>query len=234
MRLITVRVLALTMVLASSVQAAPRNDGARAETKEAAREEWRQGNTAYNLGHYPDAVQHYEAAYTLVQDPAFLFNIAQSYRLANLPDQALERYRAFLRTAAADSPNRDIAQKFIDELKRKTEAKKEDAVAPARPEPAAPPPAGGVPATAAPAPAVPPPPSPIPIPTPLPAVSDATLTSPAPIGLASAPSPFYKTWWFWTGAAAVVVGGTVTALFLANRSGHSPCGGASLTCVEVQ
>jgi hypothetical protein len=56
--------------------------------KIAARAEWRQGNVAYNLGHYDEAAKHYEVAYTLVQDPAFLFNIAQSYRMGGKLDQA--------------------------------------------------------------------------------------------------------------------------------------------------
>ena len=45
--------------------------------------------------------------------------------------------------------------------------------------------------------------------------------------------PIYKTWWFWTGAAAVVVAGTVTAILIAGRS-SSPCSGASLACVGVK
>lgn len=32
-------------------------------------------------------------------------------------------------------------------------------------------------------------------------------------------SPFYKTWWFWTGVGAAVVAGTVTAVLLSSRGG---------------
>ena len=45
--------------------------------------------------------------------------------------------------------------------------------------------------------------------------------------------PIYKTWWFWTGAAAVVAAGTVTAILLARRS-SDPCDGASLACMGVK
>src|SRR5450631_251075 len=46
-------------------------------------------------------------------------------------------------------------------------------------------------------------------------------------------SPFYKTWWFWTGAVAVVAAGTVTAILIAGRS-NGPCAGTSMTCLEAK
>ncbi|MGD0838492.1 MAG: tetratricopeptide repeat protein [Polyangia bacterium] len=46
-------------------------------------------------------------------------------------------------------------------------------------------------------------------------------------------TPFYKTWWFWTGAAAVVAG-TATAILLGTRSGAGGCDGASLACMGVK
>ena len=110
--------------------------GAKAD-KNAARAEWRDGNVAYNLGHFDDAAKHYEAAYKLVQDPAFLFNIAQSYRMGGKWDHALDLYRAFLRTTSADAPNRDTAEKFVQEIKLKLEEKKEAApIAPSEAVPA--------------------------------------------------------------------------------------------------
>jgi hypothetical protein len=128
MRFAVVMALVLAMSWVSTAHAAGGPDGANAKgDKNAARAEWRQGNVAYNLGHYDDAAKHYEAAYTLVQDPAFLFNIAQSYRMGGKLDQALDRYRAFLRTASADAPNRDTAGKFVQEIKHKLEEKKEAA-----------------------------------------------------------------------------------------------------------
>jgi hypothetical protein len=42
-------------------------------------------------------------------------------------DQSLDLYRAFLRTTSADAPNRDTAEKFVQEIKRKLEEKKEAA-----------------------------------------------------------------------------------------------------------
>jgi tetratricopeptide (TPR) repeat protein len=157
---IAVWVVTIVVFLASVAQAAPKKaDGAA--TKEAAREEWRQGNAAYNLGHYDEAIQRFEAAYKLVPDATFLFNIAQSYRMSGQPEKAIDRYRAFLRTATEEDTNREIAKKWVEELKqemeRKAEAKREVAAPPFAAAPveasAAPAAAPSAPAEAPPAPA---------------------------------------------------------------------------------
>jgi hypothetical protein len=83
----------------------------------------------------------------------------------------------------------------------------------------------------------------VPLPTPL-LTPTPTAASPAALDLTSKPEstpldrpnearPFYKTWWFWTGAVAVVAAGTVTAILIAGRS-SSPCDGASLACRGVK
>jgi hypothetical protein len=47
-------------------------------------------------------------------------------------------------------------------------------------------------------------------------------------------SPFYKTWWFWTGVV-VVAGGAVTAYLLASRGGsENACSGASIPCDAIR
>jgi len=72
----------------------------------------------------------------------------------------------------------------------------------------------------------------------------STLAPPAPeaapaVDLSARPEaghddrPFYKAWWFWTAAGAVVVGGTLTAILLAGRS-SDPCAGANLPCVGAK
>jgi hypothetical protein len=254
MRFVVVMVLVQLMGAVPVAQAAGSEDGASAEeNKVAARAEWRQANVAYNLGHYDEAAKHFEAAYTLIQDSAFLFNIAQSYRMGGKLDQALDRYRAFLRTSRADAPNRDTAERLMAEIKRKLDEKPAP-IAPPEAAPAkeaapavpalAPPPvpaettAAG-PSSAAPAPAAPvpiAPAAPIAIPVPPPPESATTLTTaPAAPEPASAGQPIYKTWWFWTGVGAVVVAGTVTAILFAYHPSNSACSGAGLpSCVEVR
>jgi hypothetical protein len=125
MRLVVAIALVQVLNWVPTAHAEGNQDGVSAESnKNAARAEWRQGNVAYNLGHFDDAAKHFEAAYKLVQDPASLFNIAQSYRMGGKLDQALDLYRAFLRTTSADAPNRDTAERFVQAVKRKLEKRK--------------------------------------------------------------------------------------------------------------
>jgi len=84
--------------------------------KEAGVAEWKQGSVEYALGHFPAAAVHYEEAYRQLQDPALLFNVAQARRLAGQRDGALSAYRSYLRAAAPNAPDRDLAQKRITEL----------------------------------------------------------------------------------------------------------------------
>ncbi len=46
---------------------------------EAAKAEYRKGSDAYALGNYEEAVEHFERAYQLSQEPALLFDLGQSY-----------------------------------------------------------------------------------------------------------------------------------------------------------
>jgi hypothetical protein len=45
--------------------------------------------------------------------------------------------------------------------------------------------------------------------------------------------PFYKAWWFWTGAAAAVIGGTATAFLIPRSSSMAPCENPSY-CLGVK
>jgi tetratricopeptide (TPR) repeat protein len=88
--------------------------------EDAAREAVKKATVAYNLGQYEASTVQYEEAYRLVQDPSLLYNIGQSYRMANKPDKATTAYKAYLRTAPDDAPAREQAQKKLDELEWST------------------------------------------------------------------------------------------------------------------
>ena len=75
----------------------------------------------YNLGRFSEALSEYEAAYLAVQDPPFLFNIAQCHRKMGKNKEALESYRSYLRVAP-DAPNRAEVQRRISELERQAHA----------------------------------------------------------------------------------------------------------------
>jgi tetratricopeptide (TPR) repeat protein len=85
--------LAAALVLASLAAAAP----AAAQDAAAAREHYQKGTTFYDLGRYDDAIKEFEAAYQIKNDPALLYNLAQSHRLAGHDEQALHFYRTYLR-----------------------------------------------------------------------------------------------------------------------------------------
>jgi len=81
---------------------------------EAAKEHFQRARRLYDVGRYEEAVEEYQQAYLNVEDPAFLYNIAQAYRLAEKPDQALRFYKNYLRRAP-NAPNRaDVEQKIAD------------------------------------------------------------------------------------------------------------------------
>src|SRR5687767_12112847 len=84
----------------------------------AAREATRNATAAYNIGQFEEAAKHYEQAYRLVLDPALLFNIGQSYRLAGRPERAIPAYKAYLRTAPANASNRGQVERRVAELER--------------------------------------------------------------------------------------------------------------------
>ena len=94
---------------------APRNAAADAKAHST------RGTSMYNLGRFSEALAEYEAAYLTVQDPPFLFNIAQCHRKMGKNKEALESYRSYLRVSP-DAPNRAEVQKHISELERQANA----------------------------------------------------------------------------------------------------------------
>jgi tetratricopeptide (TPR) repeat protein len=89
-----------------------------------AREHFRRGKKAYDLGHYTEAAREYEQAYEAKESPALLYNLGQAYRLGGQPEKALAAYRAFLRNQP-NAENRDQVLAFIETLKQTIEAQKQ-------------------------------------------------------------------------------------------------------------
>src|SRR5437763_16165369 len=61
-----------------------------------ARDHYRRGTKAFELGSYEEAIKEYAAAYRLRDDPALLYNLGQANRLGNHPTEALRFFRLFL------------------------------------------------------------------------------------------------------------------------------------------
>jgi hypothetical protein len=101
---------------------------AHAEDVNAAREHYRKGTTLFDLQKFGEAAHEYELAYEAKDDPALLFNIAQSYRLAGDSQRALGAYKAYLRRVPHPSNSDEVykriaeLQKLVDQQKRTQEA----------------------------------------------------------------------------------------------------------------
>jgi tetratricopeptide (TPR) repeat protein len=99
------------------------------EDVEAARGHFRKGKTYFDLQRYRDAAREYEAAYEAKNDPALLYNIAQSYRLAGEHSSALGAYKAFLRNMPG-APNRAEVEKRIADLQALVDEERRNREAP--------------------------------------------------------------------------------------------------------
>jgi hypothetical protein len=105
----------LVIVLASaSAQAAPANltDEQRAQ----AREHYSNGTKKFNVAKFDEAAAEFVAAYEIAGEASLLYNIAQSYRMAEQHEKALFFFKSFLRQLPAGSPIRAEVEKRIGEL----------------------------------------------------------------------------------------------------------------------
>jgi tetratricopeptide (TPR) repeat protein len=190
---------------------------ARADDAADAKTHYQKATAHYAVGEYKEAAGEYEAAYKAKQDPALLYNAAQSHRLAGDNQKALLLYKNIVKLHptskyAVESKDR------IDKLEQAIATTQSPPNQPAPVESGAPPAAAGATVQPlAPAPtgaaATPPPGAPPPAvaPAPAPGTSPAaTLTAaPAPT---EGEAPVYKKVWFWAVIGAVVVGGVVVAV----------------------
>jgi tetratricopeptide (TPR) repeat protein len=162
----------------------------------------------YDLAEYEGALREFKEAYRAVEDPAFLFNIAQCHRKLGHAQDAITFYRNYLRRAP-NAANKAEVEKRIAELER----------APAATEPA---PRETTPAADERV-------APLVLDLPAPATgkqppADQTLVAAPSRGAPAAAeeTPFYKRAWFWILAGAVVAGAATTLIVLGTRSEQGP------------
>ncbi len=108
------------------------------DQKAKAREHFKNARRLYDLGKYKDAIEAYQQAYLNVEDPVFLYNIAQSYRLDNQPEEAIKFYKTYLRRSQ-DAANRADVEQKIAELQKEIETKQANPPAKTDPTPVQPP-----------------------------------------------------------------------------------------------
>jgi outer membrane protein assembly factor BamD (BamD/ComL family) len=90
-----------------------------------ARDHYRKGIRAYELGQFDEAIREFSDAYRIKDDPVILFNIAQAHRLAGHSADALRTYRMYLMKVPS-ATNRPEVERLIAELTAKQEPKPED------------------------------------------------------------------------------------------------------------
>jgi hypothetical protein len=106
------RICSFGLLLVTLASAAP----AHADDTAEARKRYSSGMAHYNLREYGAAVDDFQAAYRLVPDPSFLYNLAQTHRLAGHDRDALYFYQAYLR-ARPEAENRGEVDERIAKLK---------------------------------------------------------------------------------------------------------------------
>lgn len=149
-----------------------------------ARQHYQKAQGHFAVGEFADAAAEFEAAYKVKNDPALLFNAAQSRRLAGDNEKALILYKNYLQFHPR--------ARNIDEVNDQIQ-KLEEAIAAAEKAKTAPP-IGTVE------------PSPPPKDEPAPPAPKA-IAEPQP--KAEHKTPIYKQWWLWTAVGVVVAAAVV-------------------------
>ena len=215
----------------------------------------KQATRLYKQGQYQEAAEIFARLSVDYPDmPIFDRNLGACFYHLRKPEPALSNLRRYLSRRQDIAPDdKAVVDRWIDEMEQLRAQNAAASAPPALPPalPAPQPPPAEIPASPAATepPLVPPAPSPraaepapaaaasippflAPSEAPKPAGVDLA-TGPAPADSTEVGRPYYKTWWFWTGAAVVVVAGAVTAIYFATRS-QDPCGGASMACLGVK
>lgn len=138
------RTLLLTSVLAAA--AALGHGTAQAQSaaqKQQAKGHYDRATGFYGAGKYAEAIEEYQKAYLLLDDPVLLFNIGQAYRRWDKRADAARFYRSYLRRAP-NAQNRGEVEQRIADLEKpidgSAQASGAPPVPPAAPAGSAPPP----------------------------------------------------------------------------------------------
>ena len=210
---------------------------------ESVRSERTLGTVALNLGKYDEAVEHFSRAYSIVQDPALLFSLAQAYRIGGKADKALAAYSAFLRAVGNNNKYRGQIERAADEIESLTSFMLNHPVDSRKTEKPATVVENTAPAKEVDNPAIEPPPTentaeaqpalpvvatkvetPIPLPTPeaLPALALVLVSEKAQPLPEKKDHPLYGRWWFWTGVAGVIAAGSVAVWYYSQPTSQPP------------
>lgn len=104
-----------TLVAVAALVGGPALGHAESGAAGEAKARYEKGLRHYNLGHFDEAVEHFEGAYELSGKPELLFNIAQCQRQLGNTERALFLYRRYL-ASLPEASNRKSAEGYIAEL----------------------------------------------------------------------------------------------------------------------
>src|SRR5579862_4400184 len=85
---------------------------ARADDAQKARELFTQGNTYFDLGQFDKAIDAWQSGYQLKNDPGFLYNIAQAYRMTGDAQKAIFFYKRYLSNSPKAHNRAEVEQKI--------------------------------------------------------------------------------------------------------------------------
>jgi tetratricopeptide (TPR) repeat protein len=108
---------ALLVVALATLGFSPGTAHAADAASKQAKAAYEEGQVAFNLGHWDQAIDAWQRGYKLKPDPLFLFNIGQANRQAGHAEQAVLFYKSYLHNAP-DARNRDDVLKWIDDLEK--------------------------------------------------------------------------------------------------------------------
>jgi hypothetical protein len=114
----------------------PTREGATATAAgdaQTARDLYHQGSVFFDTGQFEKAVEVWQRAYEVKQDPTFLYDIGQAYRLAGDPHKALFFYKSFLRNGPRNSHERNDAEQKVAALQKQLAAEAQPRLGPAAP-----------------------------------------------------------------------------------------------------
>jgi tetratricopeptide (TPR) repeat protein len=111
--------VALMLAVVTVAMVAP--PAARADDAQQARDLFTQGNTFFDLGQFDKAIDAWQKGYQLKNDPGFLYNIAQAYRVTEDAQKAIFFYKRYLVNSPKAHNRAEVEQK-IDALQKQLPA----------------------------------------------------------------------------------------------------------------
>lgn len=87
----------------------------------------------YSRGEYLQAIQDFEEAYSIDDQPELMYNIARSYEKALLPEPSIQAYESFLKLPGTTAQLRTKALESLGALQKERNARNQNRVTPSPP-----------------------------------------------------------------------------------------------------